>query len=307
MNDCKSFKDLQSFSDFIFKISLADTFLQKQIISSGDCIMIENRSDFKDLDKVYSSFEWLDWCLMDKFNSSNNKIKVLGVDLALSNFGLARAIYDLTENKLEFQSVGLVSTSVDSRFVHKNSDLIERAKILATALSKEDEQADIMFVEIPTGSMSSEASKAFGIVLGILGSCVTVPLIEIRPVEMKKTVFGSKKVPNGKGGFKTELADKLEIISHFVKKYPRLNWLKQGDRPLNKNEHAADAVGLIEAGIILHSEVLVDLKSFSPKLKKKKQDRVTIKQIKELNYCEIALKKGSYANSVSLQVAGEIL
>jgi hypothetical protein len=72
--------------------------------------------------------------------------------------------------------------------------------------------------------------------VGVLGGC-PAPLIELSPTEVKLAAIGSKT------------AGKEEMIEWAMGKYPYAPWIKRAGKPVAKNEHLADAVATIHAGI----------------------------------------------------------
>ena len=97
-----------------------------------------------------------------------------------------------------------------------------------------------MFVEVPVGSQSARAMASYGVCIGLLAALSDKPLIEVTPTEVKLAAVGSKT------------ASKQEMISWASDLYPHLNWIKsRGKSELaDKNEHIADAIGAIHAGIL---------------------------------------------------------
>jgi hypothetical protein len=81
---------------------------------------------------------------------------------------------------------------------------------------------------------------SYGVCVGVLAAC-PIPLIQVTPSEVK--LAGT--------GFKT--ATKDEMVEAAMNKFPTANWLltKRGGQmvPVSANEHLADAVFAIEAGL----------------------------------------------------------
>jgi hypothetical protein len=87
------------------------------------------------------------------------------------------------------------------------------------------------------------------VAVGVLASC-KLPLFEVMPLETKLGSVGSKT------------ADKPEIIAWAAERYPQASWLRyeadtRGKKPHLRgdlhadNEHVADAIAIVHAGIRL--------------------------------------------------------
>lgn len=190
------------------------------------------------------------------------KIKVLGVDPALSNLGLAIAevdlndpenyrVYDLKLAQTEDGKIERLKKTKDGKIkkvrelakgVSVGSDDLRRAKILSKAFLEEAKKADLVIAEIPIGSQSSRAMTSYGVSLGVLGSC-PVPLIEVSPSQAKLA------------GCNDTTATKHEMIEAAVSQFPDAPWIlsktkRNGKHAItNDNEHLADACFIIRAGI----------------------------------------------------------
>lgn len=174
-------------------------------------------------------------------------IRVLGLDAAFSNCGMAVAEVDVAFAEapiIRATRLHLVSTKADSagkKVVRKNSDDLRRTREVASAIRDVilQEKIDLVCVEVPMGAQSARAAWALGIVVGILGS-VQTPLIEVSPREVK-LVTGDK------------LAEKEDMIKWASETYPALNWPRTtGPTPrivAGKAEHLADALAAIHAGV----------------------------------------------------------
>ena len=138
------------------------------------------------------------------------KIKVLGVDPALRNFGFAVATVDLETDQIEkVECLELSKTEDDAgKKVRRNSDDLRRARIHADALRKwsDPKEVSIAFIEVPVGSQSARAMASYGICIGVLTNC-RCGVIEVTPTEVKVAATGSKT------------ATKEEMIDWAYKKY----------------------------------------------------------------------------------------
>ena len=167
-------------------------------------------------------------------------IKAIAIDAAFANMGLARITLrsDGGPWQVSCDDLRLISTErEDKKEVRKSSDDLRRATILYQALKDWSGGAQIAFAEVPSGSQSAAAARALGIAVGVLGGC-PLPIIEVSPMEVKR-LFG----PGRKG------APKAQIIDWAVKKWPRAPWLRNKGRIIQANEHLADAMATVVAGI----------------------------------------------------------
>jgi len=169
------------------------------------------------------------------------KIKIVGIDPALNNFGLAQATLDLETLELHIDNLILPQTEAENgKTVRKNSDDIRRANILYTGMVEACAGASFAIAEVPVGSQSSRAMASYGICCGVLAAC-PIPLIQVNPTEVKLAAIGEKN------------ASKIEMIEWAMAKYPYANWIMRKVKgvlqPQACNEHLADAISAIHAGI----------------------------------------------------------
>jgi hypothetical protein len=174
-----------------------------------------------------------------------NTIKVVGLDPSLSNFGVAQATIDLDTMAVTITNLRLISTEVEKdkkvrKQVRQNSQDLDRAQILHKGLQEVCDGHWLAIAEVPVGSQSARAMASYGVCIGVLASC-PLPLIQVTPGEVKMAGAGVKT------------ATKDEMIEWAMKKHPDANWLtmRRGGVmvPIGKNEHLADAVAAIYAGI----------------------------------------------------------
>lgn len=190
------------------------------------------------------------------------KIKVVGIDPALSNFGIATAVVDLDDpENYEILNLHLAQTedgkieklkkSADGKLkrarvmpkgVTVGSDDLRRAKILSSAFLEATKDADLVIAEVPIGSQSARAMASYGVSLGVLSSC-PVKLIEVSPSAAKIA------------GCNNTTATKQEMIEAATTCFPNAPWIRakqkrNGIYPITgDNEHLADACFIIRAGI----------------------------------------------------------
>ncbi len=171
------------------------------------------------------------------------KINVVGIDPSLRNFGISKAELDLDTMTFDVKELVLAKSEGDAKktkVVRKNSEDLERARILTEAFREACSGASFAFVEVPVGSQSARAMASYGVCVGILAGC-TIPMIQVTPTEVKLAGTGIKT------------ATKQEMIEAAVKAHPKAKWLTRklaGKLSLiDANEHLADATFAIEAGI----------------------------------------------------------
>ncbi len=171
-------------------------------------------------------------------------ITAVGLDPAFRNFGMAKTRISLSQNPdiIDYPLLELIETSKGKiKTIRTNSDDLRRSKELFNGLNPFIKDVDIIFVEIPVGSQTARAMASYGISIGLLAS-IDVPLIQLTAYEIKKACTGNKN------------ASKQEMIDWAVAMYPESNWITNRRRGLDvvskKNEHLADALGAIYAGML---------------------------------------------------------
>lgn len=170
-------------------------------------------------------------------------IRIAGLDGSLRNFGIAKMLYDTDTELLTVESLLLFKTEKGTaKTVRKSSDNLERAQILARAIRANLADCASCFLEVPSGGQSYDAVLGFGIVIGLYAG-IEAPVMEVSPSETKKAAVG------------TRTASKQEMIEWAREAYPEAPWRlrKAGGVmvPTLDNEHLADAVAIVHAGIRL--------------------------------------------------------
>lgn len=170
-------------------------------------------------------------------------MKIVGIDPSLRNFGIVRAKLDIGAGEFKVEEMRLVESEDNAKkakTVRKNSDDLRRAKLLHAGMLEMCQGASIAFVEVPVGSQSARAMASYGICIGVLAAC-PIPMIQLTPTEVKLAMTGEKT------------ATKDEMIEAAVKAHPEAKWLTRKSKGelvlMNDNEHLADAIGAITAGI----------------------------------------------------------
>lgn len=184
-------------------------------------------------------------------------MRIAGIDPSLSNFGLAKGILLHDTHQFTLEDVTLVETKPNNnKSVRQNSKDLERAKTLYERTIDYIADVDVVIAEIPVGSQSARSMASYGVCLGILAS-LNRPIIQVTPSEVKLASAGTKT------------ASKQDMIDWATSLYPDVSWLTRtvkGETTLvAKNEHIADAVATIHAG--LKTDMLNQLIHFQKNLK----------------------------------------
>lgn len=163
---------------------------------------------------------------------------VVGMDPSLSNWGFALAELDMETLQPRLLEIYTQKTEPgkDRKRVRKNSDDLIRARLLHEAVKKYSSRASIAFVEVPHGSQSARSMASYGVCIGVLAG-VGIPLIQLTEQELKLATTGKKT------------STKSEMIEWVVQRHSEVKWAMHKGRPAGSNEHMADAVGAIYAGI----------------------------------------------------------
>lgn len=171
------------------------------------------------------------------------KIKVVGVDPSLRNFGIVKAELDISDMTFKVTEMKLIESEDNAKkakTVRKNSDDLRRANLLHRGFIEACKDASFAFVEVPVGSQSARAMASYGICVGVLSAC-PIPMIQLTPTEVKLAGTGIKSATKG------------EMIEAAVKAHPYAKWMTRKVKGelalLNDNEHLADALWAIQAGI----------------------------------------------------------
>jgi Holliday junction resolvasome RuvABC endonuclease subunit len=179
-------------------------------------------------------------------------LKILGMDPSLSNFGIVHATLNIETLKITPEAMYVLQTEPEKdkkvrKLVRKNSEDLDRCKILHKGAVEATEGRFLAFIEVPVGSQSSRAMASYGVSLGVIAAVANaMPIIQLTPTEVKVAGCGIKTATKG------------EMIDAMVAKYPNAPWprytqngkgYKKGDIHAGEGEHVADALAAIEAGI----------------------------------------------------------
>lgn len=173
------------------------------------------------------------------------KILIAGLDGSLRNFGVATAWLDLDTLKLDIHQLTIIKTSISNdKKVRSSSDYLRRSLEIKNGVHPALKGVTTAFYEVPSGGQDYKSVMGFGIVIGTYAG-LPVPGCEVSPYETKLAAVG------------TRTASKEEMIAWAFEKYPTAPWRlyekggkswSKGD-PHSDNEHVADAVAIMEAGI----------------------------------------------------------
>lgn len=171
------------------------------------------------------------------------KIRIVGFDPSMSNWGIAKATLDVNTMQWTVDDLSIVETESESKKgVIKQSDDLRRAKIVKDGMIEACEGASFAISEIPFCNPAGYSAANFnaGLVTGVLAAC-PIPLIQVFPSEVKQKATGIRSATKG------------EMIEWAMNRFPDAPWrmrkLKGKEVPTAANEHLADAVASINAGL----------------------------------------------------------
>jgi Holliday junction resolvasome RuvABC endonuclease subunit len=165
-------------------------------------------------------------------------MKIVSIDPSLRNTALVYS--ELTDGVVKvIDSVTIETEKSKLKQVRASSDLIHRCDVLHRHVNKflEKHSPEIIFVETPSGSQSASGMKNYGVSCYMIAT-LTPRAIEVTPTEVKKATVGTKT------------ASKHEMIAWAFEKHPEAPWTLRNDFPLAKQEHMADAIAIIYAGMV---------------------------------------------------------
>lgn len=189
--------------------------------------------------------------MMNIYNIKSSYI--LGIDAALSNFGISVHYIDEDGKKGDVADLILLKTQREKRS-YKNFDDLMRCHHLHTEMRKviDKYKPSAMFAELPQPggkNMQADSMVYAGCMMGILSS-LDLPVYFFPTKEIKKVVLGYVT------------PDKSVMIDAMVKMYPNAPWKRykrHGEMLLSQdNEHLADAIAAFEYGMT-HSKNIEDL------------------------------------------------
>ncbi len=168
-------------------------------------------------------------------------IPVSGHDPSFTHWGTAEGQLCLDTGVLTDVTVAMAITAKTTvKSVRTNSDDLQRAEVLAQHALSVGHRTRVSFGEFPVGSQSASAMKSYGVTLGIGGAMRTsgIIVIEVQARASKKALTGN---PN---------ASKADMIEAAMALYPDAGWKYHNKKLTNDNEHMADAIAAIHAGVL---------------------------------------------------------
>ena len=165
-------------------------------------------------------------------------LKVVGFDPSLRSWGIAIGSVPIDTGIMTIDHLDTVKTFPQPKggSVRASTWDIQTAYELFAGVFDIAKDADIICVEVPTGSQDAKAALGRGICLGVLGSLFSNKLVLVTPQSVKK-IIGKKD------------ATKAESVDLAVQKHPEAPWPRhRGKVSVTKAEHCADAIHAIYAG-----------------------------------------------------------
>jgi Holliday junction resolvasome RuvABC endonuclease subunit len=172
-------------------------------------------------------------------------IRLMGIDPALRNTGIAIGDYDILTGKLSIFQIELAQTDIggDGKVVRKSSDDLARGRVIVNEIRKAIalHKPSLAVAEVPGGTQNARGAFSNGVCCGVL-ACLTLPLIEVSPKEVKLAATGDQH------------ATKDQMIQSAVANWPDAGWhmgkVKGKMQLVARNEHMADACAAIQAGLL---------------------------------------------------------
>lgn len=182
---------------------------------------------------------------------SENRIRIAGFDPSFRNWGMSFGWLYLDELEYTIDTFKLVQTKKNpDKKVKKNKCDMESAYQLQKGVLEaiEEQKVAMIFAEVPTGSQSYRSGFSLGVVLGTMAALRvrSIPVVDLQQNQLKMAAVGKTT------------ATKDEMIAWARGEFPDAPWLvyprnggtfKKGDYDDGKNEHLADSVAAIEAGL----------------------------------------------------------
>jgi hypothetical protein len=174
-----------------------------------------------------------------------SKLRVIGMDPSLRNWGVATGYLDLETMEVTIDGLHVIRAVLPKgKQIRKNSLDLESAYQISKEALELSQGADVVFVEIPEGTQSARAMASYGICIGILGvfRATGIPFYEVTPLEVKVNATGCKT------------ASKVDMIAWATNRHPEAPWPTRKSKGITvviegKAEHMADAAAAIHAGI----------------------------------------------------------
>lgn len=167
--------------------------------------------------------------------TQHRKLKILSFDPSITNWGIAAALYDTETEFFEIKYLSTISPISDHQ---KNKRDVDIASQLITRLDPLIKQADIICVEVPTGSQGFRPAVNYAMCCALIGVISTygIPVIHVTPYDVKKVVG--------------ENASKKDVVHWVVEthKEAKVDHYK-GLPNVTKANHYCDAVVVMHASV----------------------------------------------------------
>ena len=168
-------------------------------------------------------------------------MRFISIDSSLANTGIAFGEIKEVNNKKEVLVTKILLHTTEkgkNKQVRASSDAIIRGRSTHKAVQAAIDKWNPMFIfaETPSGSQSSAGMKSYGMTCQLIGSLDPKP-VEVTPTEVKVASVGKKT------------ASKAEMIEWAKSLYPDLGWFYYQGKLQAKNEHMADAIAIVYAGM----------------------------------------------------------
>lgn len=175
--------------------------------------------------------------------TKQNKLKIVGMDPSLRNWGLA--IGELSLPDLELKITKVLTIHPDkfekTKGGRKSTSDIFTAQSLFNNLVDHVVDADIVIAETPIGGRDAKAAFGYAVcvtLVGMLNLCLKNKVLEVSPFDVKNVVKKN--------------ATKLEMIDWAVAQHFEVPWKYRTVKGANKlvlkdAEHVADAIASIYA------------------------------------------------------------
>lgn len=171
-------------------------------------------------------------------------MKLMGIDMSLRNLGMVAADVDVDTLGVSVLELSLKETEAKkNKSIRASSHDLASARIFCNAIRAfiNTHQINMCVAEMPQGTQSARGMASYGIVIGLLAS-IDISLIQVTPIEVKLASVGSKT------------ASKREMIEWATENFPHADWktrkTKGKTRYIDKNEHMADSLAAIHAGLL---------------------------------------------------------
>ena len=173
-------------------------------------------------------------------------MKLIGIDPSTRNIGLAFADYCPVSKILAPYYITTVRTSdykdnkINEKVLYRFQDAAKAIDLeLAKNLRLDGTQKIKIFTELPHGSKDNNSAISLAFSCCISGY-TNLNIRDINPVSAKEV----KIAATGRRD-----AEKKDMIEAMFTAYPNLNWNLRNGYPMMKDEHQADALATLLAGL----------------------------------------------------------